>query len=83
MKSGVFFSQSNPLVSLGVTQGGVRDTWLQHVTWTPGGGLVIVHNNDIYHQPSPGDRRMVRVTRDGVPGVVFNGALDWIYQGKV
>ena len=44
---------------------------------------MIVHQNDIYHQPSPGEKRVVRVTMDGVPGVVFNGAPDWIYKGNI
>ena len=79
----LIFSQTNPLVSLGVwTVGGILDTWLQHVSWTPSGGLVIIHQNNIYHQPSPGDRRMLRLTSDGLPGVVFNGALDWLYKGR-
>ena len=77
------FSKSNPLISLGITHGGVYDTWLQHVFWTPRGGLVIVHQNDIYHQPSPGEKWVVRVTMDGVPGVVFNGVQDWIYKGNI
>ena len=68
-------------MSLGVRQGGVLDPWLQHVAWTPGGGLVLVHSNDVYHQPRPGDASLVRITKDGVPGVVFNGAPDWIYKG--
>ena len=58
------------------------DTELQHVQWTPGNGLLIVHNNDIYHKASV-DSDHVRVTSDGVSGVVFNGLSDWIYRGTV
>ena len=54
-------SSTNPLVRLGVTSG--EDSRLQHAAWTRGGGLVMVHSNDIYLQQVRADPA-AHVTRD-------------------
>ena len=63
------------------TRGDVHDTWIQYAAWTRDSGLVIVHGNNIYYQPNVLGE-VIRVTNDGVPGVVFNGVSDWLYKGK-
>ena len=76
------FSPTNPLISITIKTDDNESCLLQHVQWTPDNGLLIVHNNDIYHKSQVQDDPH-RVTSDGVPGVVFNGISDWIYKGCI
>lgn len=51
--------------------------WLGNTT-----SLVIVHENDIYFRQSPSDDNDVRLTHTGVPGLIYNGVTDFLYQGE-
>ena len=58
-------------------------TELQSVDWLGRTNhLVFVKDNDLYvkleHGPGP-----LRLTHTGVPGVVYNGVPDWLYQGTL
>lgn len=51
--------------------------------WTPSGhGLVMVQDYDIYYRTSPTSNTGFRVTNTAVPGILFNGVPDWLYEGK-
>ncbi|XP_040078194.1 inactive dipeptidyl peptidase 10 isoform X3 [Ixodes scapularis] len=57
---------------------------LQYAGWgRTGSHLVYVFNNDLYLIPSVGESSPVRLTDSGVPGVVFNGIADWLYEEEV
>jgi dipeptidyl-peptidase-4 len=45
-------------------------------------GLAYVLDNDIYYRSSGRyDAVERRITFDGVPGIVYNGVPDWVYEG--
>ncbi|XP_060807128.1 inactive dipeptidyl peptidase 10 [Amyelois transitella] len=58
---------------------------LQYAEWapTPGGGLVFIHDNDIYYKPKVLKTLVCRITKNGVPGVIFNGMPDFLYETQV
>nr|XP_037874086.1 inactive dipeptidyl peptidase 10 isoform X2 [Bombyx mori] len=57
---------------------------LQHAEWSPvGSSLVFVHDNDIYYKPRVLKTLICRITKDGVPGVIFNGVPDFLYETEV
>lgn len=49
-----------------------------------GGGhaLAYVLDNDLYYLPD-GQTQAVRITNDGIPGEIYNGHTDWVYEGKI
>lgn len=54
-----------------------------HVEWAPKGhALVIIHEYDIYYKPDPRAETTYRVTNDAIPGAIYNGVPDWLYEGK-
>jgi hypothetical protein len=56
--------------------------YLSLARWTPRGhGLVTVLDYDIYFRPAPRSSTGYRVTNTAVPGVVYNGVPDWLYEG--
>ncbi|XP_039298265.1 dipeptidyl aminopeptidase-like protein 6 [Nilaparvata lugens] len=59
--------------------------YLLHAEWTPRGhGLLMVYNYDIYYKPSPDKHeKSFRVSSTAVPGVVSNGAPDWLYEEEI
>jgi inactive dipeptidyl peptidase 10 len=55
---------------------------MQHAEWLGNStSLVLVHENDIYLRQSPADEEDIRLTSTGVPGLIYNGVTDWLYQG--
>ena len=55
---------------------------MQHAEWLGNStSLVLVHENDIYIRQSPSDEEDIRLTDTGVPGIIYNGVTDWLYQG--
>ena len=70
-----------------LTPGTVTHTRLQLATWLGNtSSLLLVHENDIYLQRNPVDPEQplaLRITDTGVPGEIFNGVPDWLYQGEL
>ncbi|KAM3958199.1 LOW QUALITY PROTEIN: inactive dipeptidyl peptidase 10 [Aphomia sociella] len=57
---------------------------LQYAEWSPtGAGLVFVHDNDIYYKPKMLKTLVCRITKSGIPGVIFNGVPDFLYETEV
>ncbi|XP_045455838.1 inactive dipeptidyl peptidase 10 [Melitaea cinxia] len=57
---------------------------LQYAEWTPtGSGLVYVYDNDIYYKPKVLKALVCRITSNGIPGVIFNGVPDFLYETEV
>lgn len=57
---------------------------MQHAEWLGNStSLVLVHENDIYIRQSPSDEEDIRLTNTGVPGIIYNGVTDWLYQGTL
>ncbi|CAH2057502.1 unnamed protein product, partial [Iphiclides podalirius] len=57
---------------------------LQYAEWSPSGAsLVFVHNNDIYYKPRILKTLVCRITNTGIPGVIFNGVPDFLYETEV
>lgn len=63
-------------------QNDIAATGLQHASWLGNTtGLAIVSNNNIFIRDSPvGKDRQITIT--GLPGVIYNGVPDWLYQGE-
>lgn len=56
---------------------------LQHAEFTTKGhALIIVYNYDIYYRLGPRTYQSFRVTDDAIPGIVYNGIPDWLYEGE-
>ncbi|PZC79336.1 dipeptidyl aminopeptidase-like protein 6 isoform X1 [Helicoverpa armigera] len=57
---------------------------LQYAEWSPvGATLVFVHDNDIYFKPKVFKTLVCRITNNGIPGVIFNGVPDFLYETEV
>ncbi|KAL4717506.1 hypothetical protein ACJJTC_000655 [Scirpophaga incertulas] len=57
---------------------------LQYAEWSPtGSSLVFVHDNDIYYKPRVLKTLVCRITNTGVPGVIFNGVPDFLYETEI
>ncbi|KAF9409670.1 hypothetical protein HW555_011024, partial [Spodoptera exigua] len=57
---------------------------LQYAEWSPvGAALVFVHDNDIYYKPKVFKTLVCRITNNGIPGVIFNGVPDFLYETEV
>lgn len=57
---------------------------LQYATWSPDGiAIAFVHDNDVYYKPRVNGSLVCRITSSGVPGVVFNGVPDWLYEHEI
>ncbi|PSN53226.1 hypothetical protein C0J52_07992, partial [Blattella germanica] len=56
----------------------------QLVVWAPtGNGFVYVHRNNIYYRPTAGNIAEVQLTRTGIPGIIYHGIPDWVYEEEV
>ena len=72
-----------PIIKLGVSGSGSGQEYLQHVSLLPGGGLIMVKDNDIYYKATIKTSAVERLTRSGVPGTVYNGVTDWLYEEEI
>ena len=62
----------------------VHQTRLQHATWLGNTTvLLMISENDIYLRTTPSATEDTRLTDTGIPGVVYNGVPDWLYQEEV
>ncbi|KAI8038000.1 hypothetical protein M5D96_009041 [Drosophila gunungcola] len=62
------------------------DDWpyLHYARFTPAGNaLVWVQNYDIYFREEVRSPAVHRITHDAVPGVVYNGIPDWLYEEEI
>lgn len=56
--------------------------YLHHAQFTTKGhSLIIVYKYDIYYRLGPRTYQSFRVTDDAIPGVIYNGIPDWLYEG--
>ena len=55
--------------------------YLQHAVFVPGGGIVFVKQNNIFYKPNMTSGGVYQVTVSGIPGTVYNGVADWLYEG--
>lgn len=54
------------------------------VVWGSDHSLAYVQDNNVYYVPDATKTDVVAtLTVDGVPGEVYYGAADWIYEGKL
>ncbi|XP_043648359.1 uncharacterized protein LOC122616848 isoform X1 [Drosophila teissieri] len=63
-----------------------QDEWpyLHYARFTPAGNaLVWVQSYDIYYREEVRSASVHRITHDGVPGVVYNGIPDWLYEEEL
>ncbi|KAF7996285.1 hypothetical protein HCN44_001917 [Aphidius gifuensis] len=62
----------------------VQPTRLQYATWMGNTtSLVMISDNNILLRLSPTAPDDKRLTNTGVPGVIYNGVPDWLYQEEV
>ncbi|XP_039280708.1 venom dipeptidyl peptidase 4-like isoform X3 [Nilaparvata lugens] len=51
---------------------------------TKSNAVIYVFKNDIYYtEPPYSPNTVVRLTLNGVPGVIFNGVCDWAYEDRI
>ncbi|XP_068620957.1 venom dipeptidyl peptidase 4 [Battus philenor] len=56
----------------------------QVVVWGTKGALAYVENNNVYYVPNVAQPdKVTRLTNDGIPGELYYGATDWIYEEEV
>lgn len=56
---------------------------LLYATWSPEGhSLAYVFSNNIFYRETP-ESEDVALTTSGIPGTVFNGVSDWVYEEEV
>lgn len=57
--------------------------FLLHAEFTPKGqAIVLVHTYDIYYKPSARATQTYRLTKTAIPGIIYNGVPDWLYEGN-
>ena len=50
--------------------------------WTPtGNGLAFVFQNNIFVRNAAKNPATQQITNSGVPGKIYNGVADWVYEG--
>ena len=69
-------------MKIGVTANGNQE-YLQHAQFVPGGGLVFVKDNDIFYKSLVKSLEVEQVTQTGVPGTIYNGVADWLYEEEI
>lgn len=73
------FSHQTPLI---VNGSDVKISELQSAEWAGNtNNIILVQNNDIYVKYEI-NHEEVRITNSGLPGIIYNGVPDWLYQGK-
>ncbi|KAK6623027.1 hypothetical protein RUM43_008879 [Polyplax serrata] len=61
----------------------IAATRLQHATWLGNTtALAIINNNNIFVRDSPVGKD-TQITITGLPGVIYNGVPDWLYQEDI
>lgn len=56
---------------------------LLYATWSPNGhSLAYIFSNNIYYRASPKSKD-IQVSSSGIPGTIFNGIADWVYEEEV
>lgn len=59
----------------------VKISELQSAEWIGNtNNIILVENNDIYVKYET-NHQEVRITETGIPGIIYNGVPDWLYQG--
>ncbi|KAH8293230.1 hypothetical protein KR018_000532 [Drosophila ironensis] len=72
--------------SIRLRHSGQPDEWpyLHYARFTPAGSaLVWVQGYDIYYKQEARSPVVHRITHDAVPGVVYNGVPDWLYEEEI
>lgn len=56
---------------------------IQVVIWGKGRSLAYVQDNNVYYVPDVRTPHITyALTKDGVPGEIYHGVPDWLYEGK-
>ncbi|EDW76193.2 uncharacterized protein Dwil_GK14793 [Drosophila willistoni] len=50
---------------------------------TTGNALIWVYNYDIYYRQEVRTANVYRISHDAVPGIVYNGIPDWLYEEEI
>ncbi|XP_011055618.1 PREDICTED: inactive dipeptidyl peptidase 10 isoform X1 [Acromyrmex echinatior] len=62
----------------------MHQTRLQHAAWLGNtSNLLMISENDIFLRMGPASTEDTRLTDTGVPGIIYNGVPDWLYQEEV
>lgn len=70
-------------IKLKIDDGENEWPYLHYARFTPHtNAIVLVYNYDIYYCQGARSQFVHRITRDAIPGVIFNGIPDWLYEGK-
>uniref|UniRef100_A0A0B6ZW87 Uncharacterized protein n=1 Tax=Arion vulgaris TaxID=1028688 RepID=A0A0B6ZW87_9EUPU len=60
-----------------------RNSLMQYVAWSPTEhSLIVVQNNNIFYKADV-NAEYVQLTTSGVPGLIYNGLPDWVYEEEV
>ncbi|XP_037959128.1 prolyl endopeptidase FAP [Teleopsis dalmanni] len=80
----LFDIQTSESIKLKIDANDEEWPYLHYATFAPtGNAFVLVYNYDTYYSQGPRTNHVYRVTRDAVPGVVYNGIPDWLYEEEI
>lgn len=61
------------------------DDWpyMNYAQFTPHqNAIVMVYNYDIYYCQGARSQYVQRITHNAMPGIIYNGIPDWLYEGE-
>ncbi|XP_052898293.1 venom dipeptidyl peptidase 4 [Anopheles moucheti] len=80
----VYDITTSETIPLTLTANSEEWPFLLHAEFTPKGqAIVLVFNYDIYYRPSARTGQAHRLTRNAIPGIVYNGVPDWLYEEEI
>ncbi|CAG0878665.1 unnamed protein product [Darwinula stevensoni] len=84
----LFSLKTGAVIPLVVQEQGNEDSsspdLLQSLEWAPvGASLYFVYDNNLYYVPHPEANKVFKLTVTGIPGMVFNGVADWVYEEEI
>ncbi|XP_013101716.2 inactive dipeptidyl peptidase 10 isoform X1 [Stomoxys calcitrans] len=80
----LFDIQTSESIKLKIDSSDDEWPYLHYARFTPhNNAIVLVYNYDIYYCQGARSQFVHRITRDGVPGVVFHGIPDWLYEEEI
>lgn len=78
-----FFYFDSEILKLKIIGNSEEWPFLQYAKFSePENSIVIVYKNNIYYSQGSRFTEVFQISNDGVPGTIYNGIPDWLYEGK-
>uniref|UniRef100_A0A4Y0BK07 Venom dipeptidyl peptidase 4 n=1 Tax=Anopheles funestus TaxID=62324 RepID=A0A4Y0BK07_ANOFN len=80
----VYDITNSETIPLTIISGSGEWPFLLHAEFTPKGqAIVLVYEYDIYYRPSAQALQAYRLTKNAIPGIIYNGVPDWLYEEEI